>query len=1049
VTELRRGPAILAALNGYEPTDEQWDAISHPLEPAYLVAGAGSGKTAVMAARIVWTIEAAGFEPGRILGLTFTNKAAEELQERVRKALAHGSHRPEDIAVQTYHAFAAGIVRDHGLLVGIEPEAGLLSEAQQWQLVLSCIDDLPPFEHIELRSPAGIVRATLDLASSISDHIASVADIVAADERILGSRDANEEMRITANRRIELCRAVEAYRRAKRAAQRIDFGDQVVRAVEILKGFEDVRGAYRQRYPVVLLDEYQDTNVAQRQLVEELVGGRGTVTAVGDARQAIYSWRGATMYNLIGFPGHFPKRDGSHDYRPIPLSENFRSGRRILDVANEVVSRIDPSRRPGDELRAFGDNGDGAVSLGLFADEVAEARYIADEIERLYGKPTMPGREPVSWRDIAILVRRRSSIVPFYEELKARDVPVEVVGLTGLLRTPEVVEIVAWLRVLEGRPSANRWLARILLGPRWRIHYRDLALLAGWEARQNQELRIRLAGGDVAAARELAPGEVGVSLTEALDHVDAIEGLGPEARQRLTTFRARLEVLQRATSGPLLETVQEVITRSGVADALDASRSRSAPSARQNLSNFLDYVAAFAPVEGEATLRSFLAYLDAADEAEETLEAVQPAGSDSVKLMTVHSAKGLEFECVFVPAVAASEGKSGKVFSVFPDARASNPLTSYRMLPYDVREDRAHLPGFEGNVKDFRDAVKERAAEDERRLFYVALTRAKQRLYVTAAWWYGRGDRPKGPSEFWEELEELAGDGLVDIAHKAELPSENPIIESLRGQVQWPPEPHAGGDDPLFSGGTGAAAEAVIAGSLDMDELVAPLSGPDRDGYENLVADRLKELAAIARARLPAGERAEAVVPNILSATHHVALAKGDVTPWDLVRPLPQRPTAARRIGTEVHRLIEELSRGMAPYPEEMELDEPGEPVSDPSLIFEMLDRLKDRYQGRTIARLPSGEPMVELPFVLKIDGRIVRGRIDAVYEGEHGGLEIVDYKSGARFVPGAHDQLAVYAEALRANGLLPDDKPVTLTYVFLDGGDPVSRPWTPRLRNA
>jgi DNA helicase II / ATP-dependent DNA helicase PcrA len=1041
--DLRNTPAMRAALNGYAPTDEQWDAISHPLDPAYLVAGAGSGKTAVMAARIVWTIEAADFDPGQILGLTFTNKAAEELQDRVRRALAQTeTHRPEDITVQTYHSFASGVVKEHGLLVGVEPEAGLLSDAQQWQLVLSCIDDLPPFEHIELRSPAGIVRATLDLASSISDHIVSVNDIIAADERILASREASEEMRETAYKRIELCRAVDAYTRAKRAAQRIDFGDQVVKAVEILEGFDDVRGAYQQRYPVLLLDEYQDTNVAQRRMVESLVGDRGTITAVGDARQAIYGWRGATMYNLIGFPGHFPKPDGSNDYRHIPLSENFRSGKRILDVANAVVSRIDPERRPGDDLRPHGDNGEGTVGLGLFADELAEARSIADEIERLHGVPTMDGRDPVSWRDIAILVRRKATIDAIYEELKARDIPVEAVGLTGLLRMPEIVELVAWLRVLEGRPSANRWLARILLGPRWRIHFRDLALLAGWEARQNHDLRLMLAGGDAEVARELAPGEVGVSLTEALENIADIEHLGPRATERLASFRERLSALQKVSSGPLLDMVQEVIVRSGVGDAIDASRSRSAPAARQNLSNFLDHVAAFAPVEGEASLRSFLAYLDAADEAEETLEAVQPAGSDSVKLMTVHSAKGLEFECVFVPSVAASEGKSGKVWSIFPDTRASNPLTSYRMLPYDVREDRGHLPRFSGKLKEFHEAVKERAAEDERRLFYVALTRAKQRLYVTAAWWYGRADREKGPSEFWDELEQLCDDGLIDLIEKADQPAENPIVESLKGAVTWPPEARAGLDDPFFAEGVGPAADALVSGSASIDDLVARLSEGERASYETLLARAVEELAVIEAATASQPRHREPVVPNILSATSHVALQSGRSTAWELARPLPQRPTRARRIGTEVHRLIEEWSRGMAPYPEETELDEPGEAVTDPSPIFEMLDRLKDRYRGRRIARLPSGEPMVELPFVLRKDGRIIRGRIDAVYEIEDGGLEIVDYKTGMRFEPGEHDQLALYAEAMAANGLLPPDAPVTLTYAFLDGGEPASRVW-------
>ncbi|MEA2485238.1 MAG: ATP-dependent helicase UvrD/PcrA, partial [Actinomycetota bacterium] len=185
MSDPRRSQAVRDALKGHEPTDEQWLAISHPLEPQFLIAGAGSGKTAVMAARIAWALETQSLSPSQILGLTFTNKAAAELQERVRLALA-GMHDEsgESVTVQTYHAFAAGIVHDYGLLVDVEPEAGLLSEAQQWQLVLSCLDDIAPFEALEIRS-SYVVGPTLGLASSVSDYMVDLSDIAAAADRML------------------------------------------------------------------------------------------------------------------------------------------------------------------------------------------------------------------------------------------------------------------------------------------------------------------------------------------------------------------------------------------------------------------------------------------------------------------------------------------------------------------------------------------------------------------------------------------------------------------------------------------------------------------------------------------------------------------------------------------------------------------------------------------------------------------------------------------------------------------------------------------------
>jgi DNA helicase-2/ATP-dependent DNA helicase PcrA len=623
-------------------------------------------------------------------------------------------------------------------------------------------------------------------------------------------------------------------------------------------------------------------------------------------------------------------------------------------------------------------------------------------------------------------------------------IPVEVVGLAGLLKTPEVTEIVAWLRCLDTRPGANRWLARILLGPRWRIHYRDLALCARWASEQNRDLRLRLAGGDEELARDMEPGDVAFSLLEAIGRVDEIEGLGEDARSRITIFGRRLAALQRKVGTSLLELVQEVIAVSGIGDALDASSSRAAPAAKQNIANFLDQVAAFAPVEGEATHRSFVAYLDAAEAAEETMEATQPAEQDSVKLMTVHSAKGLEFECVFVPSVASSKNNKGEyVYSVFPNTRASNPLTSYTELPYEVREDNSYLPQWTGKLKDFEAAVKERALEDERRLFYVALTRAKQHLAVTASWWYGRDKMKRGPSRFWDEVAGLADSGLVEVVERAEAPEQNPVYEGLESRRTWPPRPRSGVDDDLFPEGWGAVADELVEGRVAVGDLIARLADDDRARAEELIATHEAELKLIAAATGD-GDRRELELPAIMSATSAVGLFRGHIDVWDLVRPLPERPTQARRLGTELHRLIEEQSRGMAPYPEEGELDEPSAPTDLRGLSRQLANYRELGYADRRIARLPSGEPMVELPFAMRSGDRIVRGRIDAVFETDDGGLEIVDYKSGRRFEPGERDQLDIYARALRANGLLSPARPVTLTYAFLDGGDPVSRRWEP-----
>ena len=1039
---LQTSPAIVAALRGHAPSPEQWEAISHPLEPAYLVAGAGAGKTAVMAARIVYAIEACDLHPSQVLGLAFTNKAAGELQSRVQDALlAAGSHRPEDITVQTYHAFAASIVREHGLLVGIEPDSGLLSQAQQWQMLLGCVDGLDePFDAIEMRTMPTVVKGALTLASSISDHCIGVGKVEASADAILASAEVDDDIRDTAAKRRELCRLVRAYTEAKREAHRIDYGDQVVKAVEILQGFPEVRDAYRQRWPVVLLDEYQDTNVAQRLLMQQLVEEGGAITAVGDARQAIYAFRGATMFNLIEFPRHFARKD-RRPYEELSLSENFRSGAKILAAANAIVGRITPERRPGRPLSSLPANGNGFVRLGLFTDERAEAEWIAARCEQLHGTVLAPDRDPVAWRDIAVLSRRRANMTAVMEALEERDIPCEVIGLAGLLTTPEVVDVVAWLRALETRPGANRWLARILMGPRWRIHYRDLALLARWAAHANHSLRLTLAGGDEELAGDLDAGDVAFALVEGIDHVGDIEELSAEARRRLEEFGRRLADLRRMVNGPLLDLVQAVIEHSGVVDALRSSTSRSSGAALQNLSNFLDVVADFEPLEGEADLRAFVAYLDAAEDAEETLEAAQPAEQDSVKLMTVHSAKGLEFECVFVPAVAAGHTKDGaKKNSVFPSDKFDNPLTAYGLLPYEVREDAGALPSFQGDPKAFKEAVIERTLEDERRLFYVALTRAKQFLAVTAAHWYGRNTTSKGPSLFWEELEAL-GEEVLEVVERSEPPECNPMFELLAERRAWPPPARPEVVDPLFPNGPGPVADDLVAERTRLDDLLNDLDPQAQQRARALVESYREQCALLASARdgTPKGESA---APAILSATSVARLAAGEISELDLARPTPSEPGEARRRGTEVHRLIEEQSRGLTLYPDESELDEP-KGATAPTDVERLIEVWRERgYPKRKVAELESGEPMIELPFTIRYGDRLVRGRIDAVYELD-GGYEIVDFKTGRRFEPATdEDQLGIYAQALIANQLVEPGRKLRLTYEFLDGGPPVTREW-------
>ena len=368
-------PGVRAALRGQDPTPEQLAAVTAPIGPVHVIAGAGSGKTAVMAARIVYLVERLGVAPASVLGLTFTNKAASELEARVRDALADTpTDVGDEVTVDTYHAFAADLVKAYGIRVGVEVDADLLSEAQQYQILLGILDS-ERFEHLSVRTAGATIRKTLELASACADHVVPAERVVEASRRLLQRADEGERlpdwMLQAARERIELARLVERYATEKRRRGRLDFGDQVAKAVELVEGHPELLEELRTRFQHVLLDEYQDTNVAQRRLMQRICPPGASIMAVGDARQAIYAFRGATMYNLLSFTDHFPPTpaiaavppaatprpvpapgDGQEPPAPagadpLPLSTNFRSGPRILALANSVIDRIPGSGAGG------------------------------------------------------------------------------------------------------------------------------------------------------------------------------------------------------------------------------------------------------------------------------------------------------------------------------------------------------------------------------------------------------------------------------------------------------------------------------------------------------------------------------------------------------------------------------------------------------------------------------------------------------------------------------------------------------------------------------
>jgi DNA helicase-2/ATP-dependent DNA helicase PcrA len=1024
-------PEIRQAM-GAEPTPDQWRAISMPLEPYVIVAGAGSGKTSVIAARVVYLALVAtgrlrpeprhhGVFPGNVLCLTFTNKATEHLTLKIRRALsALDLPEGEEPTILNYHGFAAQVLDRHGLLAGIEPGQRILSSAQRTELCARVLDEMS-FEYVSAEWQPSLIEKILGLADQAANHRRRPEEIIDFCERRLQalSQHRSDASYRAALERIELARAVDRFQRLKRELGVIDFGDQITLALSVAEQFPGVVDDYRSRFQAVVLDEYQDTNVAQADLISRVFGEGFPVAAVGDPDQSIYAWRGASLFNLLEFQDQFARADGSRAAK-LPLYTNFRSGARILSAADQVIAPIPKGQRPDPDkkLEPWAPNGEGDVSVSRFSDEWSEACWIADRILALHRAD--PAANP--WSSFAVLSRKSRLFVPIQEAFGERQIPVEIVGLAGLLKLPEVVEVLAYARAVAD-PFASVALARILLGPRYRVGFKDLARVAAWAKERNRPLR----GED---EDEAAP----FLFAEALEHLDEVTFLSDEGRARLEEFRAELAQLRGEARRPVGDFLAEVIRRIGLLSELEASpQVEPAQATKRNLAAFLDEVNAFSPLEGELTLRAFLDYVETVEASDRPeWSPVQPSTENSVKVMTIHQAKGLEFDTVFVPGLATD---------LLPDLKIQqNPAERGSSLDFELRGDHSILPSYEGNLSQFWRELRFQEEMEERRTCYVGLTRARKRLFVTGAHWYGEGANAKKPSKFFDELAdwgEATGQATVDRG--PDVPDENPLLGYRERFVKdWPGPALRPEVDELFPQGWRRAATEAAAGSLPLGAIADSFDQERRREYDAASAERRTLAAHLMERETKAPEGSSS--PASLSVGGLIDYARCPKRfYWAVVRPLPRFSGPAARIGTQIHAWIERKSSGQTSL---LDLEE------DPDLTVEELarepgkiDRLQRTFQQ---SRFADQVPLyAERPFLLYVEGFVVGGRIDAVFGTPEGAWEVVDYKTGR--TPAEDDQLSglqldLYALACtEVFGKRPED--LTLTYFYLSTGEEVSRP--------
>ncbi len=1056
-------PGQLARVLGLpEPTTEQAAVIGAPLGPLAVIAGAGSGKSETMAARLVWLVGNGMVRADRVLGLTFTRKAAAELADRVRNRLdrlyragladvqADAEAQP---VISTYHAYAGRLVSDHALREGLEPSMRLITPALSWQLAASIVAAYDgPMGAVQW-TPQTVTAAVLQLTGDLAEHLRTPDEVRAVGEWLARQAAAlSGKVPAAARRVLETQRAreqllplIDRYMAAKKAREVLDHGDQVELAARIAARHPEVGAAERGRYHVVLLDEYQDTSHAQLVLLRALFGGGHPVTAVGDPCQSIYGWRGASAGNLRRFTHDFPTRSGGR--APVRLlSTSFRNTGRVLDAAARLQAEL-RAEAPDVPLLvpAPGRSDRGSVTAALLPTAIDEADWLAGQAAALLALPIgsapdggpWPDGQPVGVRpsDIAVLCRKRSQFAEIRRALAERSIPCEVVGLGGLLSVPEVQDVVATLRVLHDA-SASDALARLLTGPRWRIGPRDLVavgrrardLARGVDKRElnpatdNHEEDGEVPAGDaLSEALTDLTAETG-SLVEALDDLGDPAGYSAIGHARLSALADELRYLREHVSRPLADLIAEVERTLSLDIEVAARPGGDLASARADLDAFTDVAATFAGDQPEPTLGAFLAYLAAAQQEEFGLETGRVGESDTVKLLTVHAAKGLQWPAVFVPGLAA--GDRSQVFPARPRV-STRWVDNARLIPFRLRGDVADLPDLPSLEADalaaFTAACAARDLAEERRLGYVAATRAAFWLGCSGYWW-GEATAPLGPSVFLTEVRQVceawatepgAGEPAVGetgtpsaaggkpraasmtVAEWAERPAEdaeNPLLAEA-DEAEWPSTP-AGQHRAAVHEAASLVQAARIAGVEDAEDSadadLDELTEQERELVAAWELDAGLLLAERGRQQARGEGPVEVMLPDRLSVSALVALARDpDELARQVRRPMPQPPARQARRGTAFHLWLEER------FGQQRLID-------DDDLFADRDDQDPDEDLIELKARFEAGEwggrwpRQTEVPFDMLIGDRQVRGRIDAVFaDPDDGSFDVVDWKTG------------------------------------------------------
>jgi DNA helicase-2/ATP-dependent DNA helicase PcrA len=955
------------ALDGLNRSQEQ--AVTHPDGPLVVVAGAGTGKTRTLTRRFAWLVEQ-GVPADAILALAFSSAAAAEMRERL-ESLIESPY--EELHVATFHSFCTRLLQDEALEACVDPFLSPVTPADRLALLLERIDELS-LRHHEIRgNPAPLLASFVSRIDRLKDEMISADDYRRYAERVAADAEG-DAARAHAERECEFARLYADHDRLLSARGALDFGDLILQAFRLLHERPHVRERVARRFRHVLVDEYQDTNFAQGMLLRLLVEEHRNVTVVGDDDQAIYRFRGASQKNLLDFQREFP------DAEVVRLERNYRSGRRILDAAVAVVKPV-PERIPKKLKGASG----GRIRFWRCRSERAQAQAVAAEAEQLIAAGTPPN-------EICVLVRSvKAEGATVASALEERAVPARTCGAAAYFQRAEVRDVLAWLRALAD-PNDSGAVVRALSRPPVELRSVDVARLTQLARRRKLDMP-----SAVAAALE------GPQLSE-------------EGRDRARTFLR----LYRSASGAFDDRrpdafVLRLIERIGLRRQQVFATQADTVERLRNIAKLPELAGAYMRREPQATARDFTRYLAAVAESglrEE--EAIGVPAAPAVQVMTMHAAKGLEFDHVFVLGLSA--------------ARMPGPFRAQRDgVPEELLKER--LPAAGG-----------RAAHDEelRRLLHVAMTRARKGLVLAWAEGAQPGATPR-PSPFYEETlaaledveeeafeEELFGpaEGLHSTFRimRDELLDTVARVGGRLGEMRL--DTYLDVDQAVSRylelikvaalierAKEGQSLEAALS---EVNEILVQCATPEqREILEQSALDAWLHDTERDPATRPAarGNGSEpSLDPFIPRRGRGLMLSASDIDTYRTcplkykfarVFRIPQEPTIHQRFGIVVHQVLERFhSQGGGSLAQLMELFEAswrrsGFGDSDDEQQFrERAVEALERYWAED--RRSEAEPVwFERSFAFRLGQHLLRGRVDRVDRHPDGTYELIDYKTG------------------------------------------------------